>query len=62
MESLQIKPFKYNVSSFDGGKLLGSHASTSQTRYEAKKNMYNYLKHRGYRMLNVKITVKLIKK
>ena len=61
MNTLHIAPYKYEVIAYDGNEYLGKHLSTSTTRYEAKKNMFEYLRNRGYRMNEVKIKTKALK-
>lgn len=56
---LGLKPYKYEVSAYDEKEYLGKHLSTSATRYEAKKNMIEYLKCRGYRG-NIIVSVKQV--
>jgi hypothetical protein len=60
MKNLKISAFKYEVIAYDNNEYLGKHLSTSATRYEAKKNMIDYLKCRGYRG-NITVSVKSIK-
>lgn len=62
MNKLHIALFKYEVFAYDGKEYLGKHLSTSKTRYEAKRNMLDYLRSRGYRISSeVRISVKQLK-
>jgi hypothetical protein len=58
---LNIKPFKYKVKAYDGSFYLGEHLSTSTTRYEARKNMMQYIKDHGYNINEVTLTIKIIR-
>lgn len=54
---MNIKPFNYIVTAHG----YGSHASTSETRYDAIKNMRSYIISRGINIQGIKITANKVR-